>query len=218
MGKGEAYLGVGIVFMRNLCGSFVLLASYLICFKGSISKLYTLGNLAILILPGLGWTTADLFELLANSNTNAALYSVLSQTRLMGTVLVSLTLVIICYMQVPDSVPVGKYWNGFGKPYDPNEQEAEPESPLGIIFSFAKVVLSIIMGVVGQKALKKEELKSLSMVGLQALIYTASAIATFPFMLIYMYSTGWTQGIFGGYPVEFRHCLKSWDQVTCDNQ
>merc|ERR1712032_1445828 len=119
---GDPYLGVGIVFMRNFAGSFVLLAGYVLFFKGSVTKLYTLGNLAILILPGLGWTTADLFELLANGNTNAALYSVLSQTRLMGTALlmrlmlgtqqstaqitclVSLTLVIVCYMQIPDTV------------------------------------------------------------------------------------------------------------------
>merc|ERR1712032_362280 len=234
---GDPYLGVGIVFMRNFAGSFVLLAGYVLFFKGSVTKLYTLGNLAILILPGLGWTTADLFELLANGNTNAALYSVLSQTRLMGTALlmrlmlgpqqstaqitclVSLTLVIVCYMQIPDSVPLGKYWNGFGKPYDPNQAESEPESPLGIIFSFCKVGLSIIMGVVGQKALQKEELKSLSMVGLQALIYSASAIATFPFLLIYMYSTGWDQGVFGGYPVEFRHCMKSgWTEERCMQQ
>jgi len=234
--KGEAYLGVGLVFMRNFLGALVLLLSYLIFFKGSFSKLYTLRNLVILVLPGLFWTIADLFELLANKSTNAALYSVVSQTRLMGTAffmrivlgtkqsmaqkscLVSLTLVIICYMQVPDSVPIEKYWNGFGKPYDPDEQQAEVGDKKGIIFSFAKVALSIVMGVVGQKALQNPELKALPVVGLQALIYSASSLATLPFTFLIMWSIGWDKGIFGGYPVEFRHCLKSWDQELCDAQ
>jgi len=234
--KGTAYLGVGLVFMRNFLGAIVLLFGYLTCYNGSVLKLYTLGNIAILVLPGLGWTIADLFEVLANNNTNAALYSVVSQTRLMGSALLmrmmlgtkqsvaqfislaALTLVILCYMQVPESVPIEKYWNGFGKPYDPNEPKAETQDKRGVIFSFAKVGLSIIMGVAGQKALQKEELKAMPVVGLQALIYSASSLATLPFMFIYMWSINWDRGIFGGYPVEFRHCLKSWDQETCNAQ
>jgi len=231
--KGEPYLGIGIIFMRNAVGSATLLLIYLICFKGSIVKLFTLGNVAILILPGLGWTCADLFEVLANSKTNAALYSVLSQSRLVGTALVmrmllgvkqsaaqitclvSVTLVITCYVQVPDSVPIAKYWNGFGKPYDPSGQEAEPADPTGLLYAFAKMGTSIFMGVIGQKALQKEELTTLPLVGLQALVWALAAVAVFPIMLLAIWVSNWDKGIFGGYPAEFRHCLKSWDKATC---
>jgi len=231
--KGDAYLGFGIVMMRNLVGSSLLLLIYLVCFKGSLSALYTPGNIAILILPGLGWTCADLFEVLANSKTNAALYSVLSQSRLVGTAvvmrfllgtrqstaqitcLVSVTLVILCYIQVPDSVPIGKYWNGFGAPYDPDDKKAEPTDPTGVIYAFAKIALSIIMGVVGQKALQKEELKSLPLVGLQGLIWSLATVAVLPLMFIFMWVTEWEHGIFGGDAVELRHCIKSWDEAKC---
>jgi len=233
---GEQYLKIGLVLIRNVAGSFIWLLVYLIGFRGSFRKLYTLGNVMVLVLPGLGWTTGDLLEMLANSRTNAALYTVLSQLRLVGTAflmrmilgkrqsvaqitcLVTLTIVILCYTQVPDSVPIGKYWNGFGKPFDPDEPEPEADNPLGILFAFAKVGVSIIMGVVGQKALQKEELKDLPMVALQALIFSAASVVVLPFTFLFMWSADWDKGIFGGYPVEFRHCLKSWDEATCNLQ
>jgi len=233
--KGETYLGFGIVFMRNVVGSSILLIIYVVCFQGSLSKLYTPGNIAIFILPGLGGTCADLFEVLANGRTDAALYSVLSQSRLVCTAmvmrmllgkrqstpqvicLVSVTLVILSYMQVPDSVPIGQYWNGFGMPYDPNDQKTEETDPRGVLYAFCKIGLSVLLGVVSQKSLQKEELKAMPLVGLQALIWSLAAVATLPLMLLYMWVTHWDKGVFGGYPAEFHHCVKSWGKATCDS-
>jgi len=233
--NGEPYSAFGIVLIRNIVGSAILMMFYIGSFDGSLGKLYTLGNIVILIIPALGWTCADIFEVLANSKTNAALYSVLSQSRLVGTALfmrillgtrqstaqftclLVVTLVILCYMQVPDTVPIGKYWNGSGDAYDPDEPKAESADPMGVLYAFAKIGLSIFMGVLGQRALQKEELQTLPLVGLQALMWSLAAVAVIPLMFLFMWSANWDRGIFGGYPVEFRHCLKSWDRATCSS-
>jgi len=234
--KGDPYLGCSIVLMRNVIGATTLMLIYLKFFEGSLAKLYTPYNIAIIIFPALGWTCSDLFEMLANGKMNAASYSVISQSTLVVsallmrillgtrqspsqmTCLVSLTIVILCYIQVRDSVPIGQYWNGFGTPWDPNDQKAATADSKGIPFALAKVGLSIILGVACQKILQKEELKSLPLVGLLALIWSLGAAAILPVMLVYMWRTNWDKGVFGGYPVELRHCMKAWDAVSCDSR
>jgi len=234
--KGEPYNAYAMMLIRNVIGSAVLLIIYITCCNGSLVKLYTLRNVVILLIPSIGWTLADIYEVLANGKTNAVLYSVLSQSRLVGTALlmrvllgtrqsfpqmnclVSVTLLILCYIQVPDIVSIRKYWNGFGAPYDPDEQVLETADNAGVLYAFIKIGLSISMGVVGQKALQSEELKNLPLIGLQGLVYSVSIIPIIPLMLLYNYSVNWEKGTFGGYPIEFRHCLKSWDKATCNSQ
>jgi hypothetical protein len=234
--KGDPYFPVSIVVMRNLCGATLLSSVHLIR-GGKLGDLFRPSIVKILVVPALGWTLADVFEILANGKLNAALYSVLSQSRLVGTamlmrvimgtqqsllqmlLLTSVTIVILVYVQVPSSVKVGHYWNGFGKPYDPDSTEIpEQDDPLGLAYAFLKIGLSMLMGVIGQKALQLDELKEMPLITLQACIWTVASIPITILMLVYMWGVGWEHGIFGGATVEFRHCLKSWDATTCNSQ
>ena len=165
---------------------------------------------------------------------NAALYSVLSQSRLVGTaacmrlllgtrqstlqlsLLGSLSLLILCYIQVPDSVPVGKSWNGFGKPTDP-EDGGTPEQydPMGMVYAFLKILLSIVVGVIGQRALQDEEIKELPVLVLQASLFSGSVVALLPFTFAYAWLSGWEHGVLGGAPAVFRHCDAEWSEARC---
>jgi hypothetical protein len=112
----------------------------------------------------LGWSIADVAEVMANGKLDAATYTILSQSRLVGTaivmravagarrstlqwsILVTLTLVIIGWKSLP---------NEFYMPA-PESKAAEANTKmLGFILTSVKVVLSIVCGVFAQGVLKE---------------------------------------------------------------
>jgi hypothetical protein len=181
--------------------------------------------LRIMLLPALGWASGDICEILANSKLDAALYSILSQTRLMGTaafmymylghkqttlqmsLLFSLSLLIFVYLQMPDYVPLGHIWNGFGKPRDPlNPVVRGRDDAVAVLYAFMKIFFSIVSGVLGQRALQDETMKELPLYALQAGVFLTVCMVTLPATLIFLFGTGWEHGFFGGEDVVFWHC------------
>jgi len=231
--KGDAYLPVTIIFFKGLFAAILWSLSTALINRDALRSILNPRTVRLLLVPALGWSLADVCEILANGRMNAALYSVISQSRLVGTALLmrfllgtkrtvlellllsSISVIILCYCQVPDSVALGQYWNGFGKPQDPDEKQPEENDPMGIVYAFAKIFLSISMGVVGQKALQNSAVKDLPVVGLQASIAAVSSVVMLPAMLVNMWAVKWEHGLFGGAAVEFRHCQKDWNMGRC---
>lgn len=230
---GEPYLQVGIIFFRNLVGGVLLTLLSMAC-GVKFKPMLNCHTIWMLMFLGVGRAASDIFEIMANGKINAALYSIVSQTRLLGaaacarcmlgskftvlqiSLLTSISVVIFCYIQVPDSVSVGHYWNGFGSPQDPNAiKEPEQDSSVGMIFAFVKTFLAVVMGVVGQKVLQDPSLKTYPMVALQAALFMVSTIPLLVVTVLYMFAVGWPYGFFGGPVVEFRHCMKDWDAAKC---
>lgn len=229
MKKGEPYLGLSLVLMKTLLGLIILLPVVFLTGSQEIWVAVSPGALKTFALPALGWTLADLCEIMANGKMNAAIYSVLSQLRLCGTalamylmlgqqqtfsqvsVLASLSLLIFCYLQVPDAVGTSEMWNGFGSPKDPNKGAGQEDTPaIGYFFALAKIFLSIFVGVLGQKALQNPALKDLSVLAMHITIYSSSLVLMIPTTIVYMVATGWHHGFFGGEVVELRHCNLDW--------
>eukprot|EP00928_Gymnodinium_smaydae_P029273 TRINITY_DN22093_c0_g1_i1.p1 TRINITY_DN22093_c0_g1~~TRINITY_DN22093_c0_g1_i1.p1 ORF type:complete len:559 (-),score=69.59 TRINITY_DN22093_c0_g1_i1:199-1701(-) len=236
---GDPYCQLTLTLSKSFFGALLMLSYTGLKCPQYYKQLFSLNTFRILVLPALGWSLADACEILAASKINAALYSVLSQTRLVGTaacmyalvgqrqtyqqtsVLCSLSLLIFCYLQIPDYVDTTKYWNGFGKPKSPNEDISESDDPMGIVFAFAKIFLSIVTGVAGQKALQDESLKELPFPVIQAGIWLVSTTVMIPVTVAYMAVTGWDFGFFGGQDVEFRHCNQKWtgwDEAQCASE
>jgi hypothetical protein len=165
----------------------------------------------------LGWTLADVAEQMAMGRIGPATYTVLSQSRLIGTALVmrlvlgtkrsqaqwnillTLCLVIIGWKMIP---------NVFGEP--PKQTETQL---LGLACTVIKMVLSIGCGVCGQSYLQQAE--NVPFVLVQAQICLAGAIWMFvmtPFFMLWLYpevldQPWWDEkgiagfyGFFGGVP------------------
>jgi len=229
---GEPYLQVGIIFIRNLVGGLLLT---LVSFGYGVNfrTMFNSRILCMLLFLGVGRAASDVFEIMANGKINAALYSIVSQTRLLGAagcarcmlgvkfttlqllLLTSISVIIFCYIQVPDSVALGKYWNGFGNPRDPNVQEPEKDNSVGMMYALIKTALAVLMGVVGQKVLQDPSLKAFPMVALQAALFMISIVPLFVVTMLYMWAVNWPYGFFGGAVVEFRHCMKDWPSSKC---
>lgn len=232
MKKGEPYLAIGIVLSKAVLGTALLMIIVKFTTPEHMGTIISLQTLRILALPAFGWTLADLCEILASGKLNAALLSILSQARLIGTalcmyvtlgqkqtleqvsVLLSLSLLILCYLQIPDKVDAMQSWSGFGKPKNPNMTDKEETDPMGYVYAFAQIFLRIVVGVIGQKAFQNPLLKDFPLVALQAALFLYSLVIMIPATFLFTYATGWTQGFFGGEDVEFRHCNQAWTKWT----
>lgn len=189
----------------------------------------------LLAPPALGWMLGDVFELLANAKMNAALYSIISQLRLVGTaammcvvlgkrqtllqtlLLLSISCTILVYTQVPDSVAIGEYWTGFGKPQAAGDQLPEEDDPTGLIYAFVKVGLTIFSGVLGQRALQDEQLKEVPIYTFMAMIFGLQLIPMLSILLVHT-AYFWDYGVFGGANIEFRHCSeKALEECSMQN-
>jgi hypothetical protein len=232
--KGEPYLPMAVVFLGKTCGSIVLLLFTAFTDMKSLGVILSARTILVCFLPSIGWALADVCEILANGKMSASLYGVLSQSRLVGTALVmrgvlgtkqtalqmsiltSLTFVILAYVQVPDFVTKDKVWNGFGKPVDPSAVvKADSGEFIGMMYAFAKIGLSIMMGVIGQKVLQDPTLRELPLMGLQGAIFGVQGLALAIITPLYMWSTGWQHGLFGGESVTFWHCSQEWTDEQC---
>jgi len=121
--------------------------------------------------------------------------------------LFSLSLLIFVYLQMPDYVPLGHIWNGFGKPRDPlNPVVRGRDDAVAVLYAFMKIFFSIVSGVLGQRALQDETMKELPLYALQAGVFLTVCMVTLPATLIFLFGTGWEHGFFGGEDVVFWHC------------
>jgi len=235
--KGDPYLFVFVVFLRNVLGA-ICAVPIVYFWKGSNLKvLQNRRSLWMLTCLGFGRSLSHVFEILANGKINAALFSIVSQSRLVGVailtylmigvkqsklqilLLISVSITIGCFVQVPDKVPIDKYWDGFGAPIDPDDMTPDDnDKTIGILYALTKTCVTVVAGVYGQKVLQEPCFKELPMVTLQAALYIASIVPMAITTLIYIWISGWSYGLLGGATVDFRHCMEDWDPSECNSQ
>mmetsp|Transcript_113271 Transcript_113271/g.206040 ORF Transcript_113271/g.206040 Transcript_113271/m.206040 type:complete len:511 (+) Transcript_113271:1-1533(+) len=230
--KGEPYLEISVIFFQNVVGATILTAISL-ALGYNLRFLLNARIVGMLTVLGVGRSLSHALEIMSNGRINAVLYTIVQQLGLVGTavmarmmlgtkqtalqgfLLTSLSLLVICYIQVPDSVPIGAYWAGFGKPHDPNVKEPQTEDSSGVVYAFAKVGIVTFMGVIGQRILQDPSLKELPLLALNAGLLIVSIVPVFLVMVFYMWLIEWPHGLLGGTQVEFRHCLKDWHASKC---
>merc|ERR1719353_1963873 len=176
---GEPHLPASIILCKTAAGAvlFGLFTAAVHGLEYMRTKVLTTRMFALIWLSSFGAALGEVCEILANSKINASVYSMVSQTRLLGTAafmyfylgksqtqlqlsqLASLSLTVFVFYQVPDIVPVGQIWNGFGKARDPLDPIAAnaADDRLGLVYAVLKIVCSIVSGVLGQRDFPSEE-------------------------------------------------------------
>lgn len=234
------YFPCSTTCMKTLLGVVILSLIAALLNKDDLKIIYSPATIRLLFPCSAGWVLGEVFEVLASSNMNPTLYCVLTQSRILGTalcmravlgtkqtllqslILVSITINIFCYAQVPDYVAAGKFWSGFGDPQDVVEGESNSNRELqhsgvnmAVVYALLRVLMAVVAGVIGQKALQDPHVKSLGLFAMQAAIFVASSLSIVPISMFLLVVTKWEHGFFGGVTVEFRHCGKEWPRDVC---
>eukprot|EP00928_Gymnodinium_smaydae_P097276 TRINITY_DN876_c0_g1_i1.p1 TRINITY_DN876_c0_g1~~TRINITY_DN876_c0_g1_i1.p1 ORF type:complete len:295 (+),score=17.40 TRINITY_DN876_c0_g1_i1:470-1354(+) len=177
---------------------------------------------------------ADACEVYAAGRIPAALYNVLLRFNLLCTamfgyfilgkrqaptqliMLVGLTMLVFCYAQVPDIVPLHTVWDGFGEPKDPSSTVVTSDlSMFGLVCVVGKLVGCVLFGVLGEKVLKGPHLANESLTVVQGIMFVVCSLVFTPFALFMAYGSDWQHGLFGGSKVSFRHCSTNWTIEEC---
>jgi len=193
----------------------MLVAMYDYFVRGDDGLIVGMFDLALLFrwLPlSAGWAVSDVAEVMAGGRIDPSTYTVLVQSRIVGTAIM---------MRVTSGIPRSKLqwsilfvlmlviigWNLTPNQFGVQGKESPPSEAVGLVLTVLRVVLSVLCGVFGQRALQESPLPFHVQ---QAQICTTSLLWSclmIPPLLHYVYPyvlrKPWSYGLFGGPAVPF---------------